>query len=47
MPVEKRDWRELSEAASKEYDSEKLMNLVSELVKALDEQKSLRRLSES
>lgn len=47
MPVEKRDWRELSEAASKEYDSEKLMHLVTELMKALDRRKLPPQLAES
>lgn len=36
---EKRDWRELCEAVSKEQNSDELMVLVSELVKALDERK--------
>jgi len=43
MPEEKRDWRELCECASKEKDSDKLIALVSELVEALDEQKTLPR----
>jgi hypothetical protein len=32
-----KDWRELCEAASKEEDPQKLMELVSEINKALDE----------
>jgi hypothetical protein len=40
MSVEKREWQELCEAASKEYDPEKLMALISELMKALDERTS-------
>ena len=47
MTVEKRDWRELSEAASKERDSEKLITLVSELMKALDEKRSQREPAET
>lgn len=39
MTVEKRDWQELCEAASKEHDSEQLMTLISQLMKALDERK--------
>jgi hypothetical protein len=37
MTGEKRDWRELCEAASKEKDSDRLIALVSELVEVLDE----------
>jgi hypothetical protein len=36
MAVEKRDWRDLCEAASKEHDSDRLIALVSELMDALD-----------
>jgi hypothetical protein len=39
MPFEKRDWRELCEAASKEQDPEKLRHIISELIKVLDERK--------
>jgi len=39
MPDERRDWRELCEAASKENDSEKLIALVSELVEVLDDRR--------
>ncbi len=39
MSAENRTWQELCEAASKEPDSEQLMALVSELMKALDERK--------
>jgi len=38
MSTEKRCWQDLCVAASKEHDSETLRELVSELVKALDEQ---------
>jgi len=37
MTVQKRDWQDLCEAASKEENSEQLRTLISELVKALDE----------
>jgi hypothetical protein len=40
MTGESRNWHELCEAASKEPDSERLMALVSELIKALDERKT-------
>ena len=40
MSVEKRDWQDLCKAASKEHDSERLMALVFELIKTLDEQKT-------
>jgi hypothetical protein len=40
MTAENRDWQDLCEAASKEPDSKRLMNLVSELIKALDERKT-------
>ena len=36
MIAENRTWQELCEAASQESDSEQLLTLVSELVKALD-----------
>jgi len=39
MSSEKRDWRELCEAASKEQDPEKLRVIISELIRALDERK--------
>jgi hypothetical protein len=39
MSFEKRDWRDLCEAASKEQDPEKLRTIVSELIKVLDERK--------
>jgi hypothetical protein len=39
MATEDRTWQELCEAASKEPDSEQLMVLISELMKALDERK--------
>ncbi len=35
----RRDWRELCEAVVKEQNPEHLMDLVSELMKALDERK--------
>jgi len=38
MPDERRDLRDLCEAASRENDSEKLIALVSELVEVLDDQ---------
>ena len=47
MPVEQRNWRELCEAASTEYDSEKLIALVSEIVRTLDEKQSSRRPDDS
>ena len=37
MSVQNRSWQELCEAASKESDSEQLLALVTELMKALDE----------
>jgi hypothetical protein len=40
ISFEKHDWKEICEAASKEHDSEKLMALVSELMKALDDRKA-------
>jgi hypothetical protein len=39
MHVETRDWHALCEAASKEYDSEQLLALVSELVDVLEEKR--------
>ena len=39
MTVEKRDWQELCEAASREHDSEQLMSLISQLMQALDERR--------
>lgn len=39
MPLEKRDWRDLCEAASKEQDPEKLRTIISELIRVLDERK--------
>ncbi len=39
MSLEKRDWRDLCEAASKEQDPEKLRTIISELIKVLDERK--------
>jgi hypothetical protein len=41
--ADKRDWKEICKAASKELDSEKLMTLVSELMRALEDQKSRSR----
>jgi hypothetical protein len=40
-----RDWRELSEAASKEFDPEKLMELVNELNQVLKEREERERLA--
>jgi len=40
MSFEKRDWRELCEAASKEQDPDKLRAIISELIKVLDERKA-------
>jgi len=37
VTLQKRDWHELCEAASNEYDSEQLRVLISELVKTFDE----------
>jgi len=42
MSVEKHDWRDLCEAASKEHDSDRLIALVSELMDALDKPNPLR-----
>jgi hypothetical protein len=47
MTLEKRDWRELCEAASKEQDPEKLRNIISELIKVLDERKLPQRATEA
>jgi hypothetical protein len=41
MSVERRDWQELCEAASKEHDPERLMGLISELMETLDEPQAL------
>jgi hypothetical protein len=40
MFAEKRDWQALCEAASKEKDPGKLRDLITELLKALDERKA-------
>jgi hypothetical protein len=40
ISFEKHDWREICEAASQELDPEKLMSLVSELIKVLDTRKA-------
>ena len=40
MTAENRDWQDLCEAASKETDSERLITLVSKLIRALDEHKT-------
>jgi hypothetical protein len=37
---EKRDWKAICEAATKEQDPEKLMVLIAELMRALDERKA-------
>ena len=37
---EKRDWKAICEAATKEEDPEKLMVLIAELMRALDERKA-------
>jgi hypothetical protein len=39
MNREQQNWRELCEAASKERDSQRLLDLISELMKALDERR--------
>jgi hypothetical protein len=39
MSLEKHDWRDLCEAASKEQDPEKLRTIIAELIKVLDERK--------
>lgn len=41
MTHEKGDWRELCEAAARETDSEKLLELIQKLTKALDERAAL------
>jgi hypothetical protein len=47
LTMENRSWKELCEAASKERDSKQLIVLVTELIKALDEQKiSARNLAQ-
>jgi hypothetical protein len=38
--AENRDWKEICEAATRELDSEKLIALIAELVKALDGRKT-------
>jgi len=38
--VVRKSWRELSEAAAREQDSEKLLQLVEELNKALEEEEN-------
>jgi len=47
--VVRRSWRELSEAAAREQDSEKLLKLVEELNKALEEEEKRwkRQISQS
>ncbi len=40
MFPEKRDWQSLCEAASKEKDPEKLRDIITELLKALNERKA-------
>jgi hypothetical protein len=47
MFLEKRDWQELCEAASKEQDPDKLKLIISELIKVLDERKRTQRPAES
>ena len=42
MTAENRDWQALCAAVSKEPDSERLMVLLSELIKALDDRRHLR-----
>ena len=39
-----KDWRELCKAAATELDPAKLMNLIAELTKALDERSKKRKL---
>ncbi|MGA9476067.1 MAG: hypothetical protein WBV36_26610 [Terriglobales bacterium] len=46
MSLEKRDWRELCEAASKEQDPDKLKAILSELIKVLDERKRIQQPAE-
>ena len=47
ISVKRHDWKAICEAASKEHDSEKLMKLVSELMRALDNCKTpLRKMQE-
>jgi hypothetical protein len=40
MTPEKKDWRELCAAVANELDSERVLDLVEQLVAALDERKS-------
>ena len=47
MPLEKRDWRDLCEAASKEQDPEKLRTIISQLIKVLDERKRAQQPAEA
>ncbi|MGA9352426.1 MAG: hypothetical protein WBV46_01965 [Terriglobales bacterium] len=47
MTFEKRDWRELCETAGKEQDPEKLRNIISELIKVLDERRRPLRAGET
>jgi hypothetical protein len=46
MSLEKRDWQDLCEAASKEQDPEKLRTIISELIKVLDERKAAKHSPE-
>ena len=46
MSFEKRDWRDLCEAASKEQDPEKIRAIIPELIKVLDERKRTQRPAE-
>jgi hypothetical protein len=43
MAPQRTDWRDLAEQASKEMDPEKLMSLVGELNRALDEHQRTRQ----
>jgi len=40
MSVEKREWRQLCEAASREHDPDQLLALISELMEALEERET-------
>ena len=40
MSTEKRDWQALCESASKENDPDKLRDILTELLKALDERRA-------
>jgi hypothetical protein len=42
-PVVRKSWRELSEAAAREHDPEKLLELVEQLNRALEEEEAKRR----